>query len=370
MFVCLSPGGQLLTHGETAGDKLLVGTVDGVFSFRRDDGSWRQDNVHLPGKHVSAVIFEPKTGTLLAGTYGREIYASSDQGGTWEKRDSGIGDKEIYSLATQLVEGKPRVYAGTQPAHLYYSDDLGKSWNDMPAFRQVPGVEKWTFPAEPHQAHAKSITFHPTDPNIIHVAVEVGGFLRTTDGGETWSTIDNINPDAHRVFIPSNDPDKLYGTAPTTNCGPEVMAGFCVSGDGGATWKNMTPRDFRIGYVDPFFVHPQDSNLLFVAGAKTGPGTWRKLHTADARVARSRDGGRTWDILGEGLPEHIRANIEAMCMDAWNGGYAIFAGTTDGDVFYSADEGEHWTTIAKGIGPVSKSHHHINLALEGEAAHH
>ena len=57
-------------------------------------------------------------------------------------------------------------------------------------------------------------------------------------------------------------------------------------------------------------------------------------------------------------------------MDAWNGGYAIFAGTTDGDVFYSADEGEHWTTIAKGIGPVSKSHHHINLALEGEAAHH
>jgi Ni,Fe-hydrogenase III small subunit len=32
----------------------------------------------------------------------------------------------------------------------------------------------------------------------------------------------------------------------------------------------MTPRDFRIGYVDPFFVHPKDSNLLFVAGAKTG----------------------------------------------------------------------------------------------------
>ena len=213
MFVCLSPGGQLLTHGETAGDKLLVGTVDGVFSFRRDNGSWKQDNVHLPGKHVSAVIFEPTTGTLLAGTYGCEIYASADEGGTWEKRDGGIGDKEIYSLATQLVDGKPRVYAGTQPAHLYYSDDLGKSWTDMPAFRQVPGVEKWTFPAEPHQAHAKSITFHPTDPDIIHVAVEVGGFLRTTDGGRTWSTIANINPDAHRVFIPSNDPSKLYGTA-------------------------------------------------------------------------------------------------------------------------------------------------------------
>ncbi len=216
-----------------------------------------------------------------------------DLGKTWERRDSGIGDKEIYSLATQMVNGKPRVYAGTQPAHLYYSDDLGKSWTELPGLRQVPGVEKWTFPGPPHLAHVKSITFHPKDPNIIHVAVEVGGFLKSTDGGKTWTTIDNINPDAHRVLVPTNDPSKLYGTAPTTNCGPETAAGFCVSSDGGASWKSMTPRDFRIGYVDPFFVHPSDPNLLFVAGAKTGPGTWRKLHTADARIARSRDGGKS-----------------------------------------------------------------------------
>ena len=238
------------------------------------------------------------------------------------------------------------------------------------SLRQVPGVEKWTFPAPPHQAHVKSITFHPKDPNIIHVAVEVGGFLRTTDGGKSWTTIDNINPDAHRVLIPTNDPNKLYGTAPTTNCGPEVTAGFCVSSDGGISWQSMTPRDFRIGYVDPFFVHPKDPNLLFVAGAKTGPGTWRKLHTADARVARSRDGGKSWDILSGGLPEHIRANIEGMAMDVWNGSTALFAGTTDGDVFYSEDEGEHWQTIIHGIGAVSKSHHHQNLALEGQEAHH
>jgi photosystem II stability/assembly factor-like uncharacterized protein len=110
--------------------------------------------------------------------------------------------------------------------------------------------------------------------------------------------------------------------------------------------------------------------VLFVAGAKTGPGTWRNLHTADARIARSRDGGKTWEMLTGGLPEHIRANIEGMAMDVWNGGYALFAGTTDGDVFYSEDGGEHWHTIIKGIGPVSKSHHYHNLALEGQEAHH
>jgi photosystem II stability/assembly factor-like uncharacterized protein len=370
MFVCLSPGGQSLTQGETTKDKLLVGTVDGIFAFQKRGGLWQGAGTMVPGKHFSSIIFEPNTKTLFGGTYSCEIYASADLGKTWERRDKGIGDKEIYSLATQVVNGRPRVYAGTQPAHLFYSDDLGKSWTELPGLRRVPGVEKWTFPGPPHQAHAKSITFHPKDPNIIHVAVEVGGFLRSTDGGQTWSTIDNINPDAHRVLIPTNDPTKLYGTAPTTNCGPETPAGFCVSSDGGASWKSMTPRDFRIGYVDPFFVHPEDPNLLFVAGAKTGPGTWRKLHTADARIARSRDGGKNWEILTGGLPDHIRANIEGMAMDVWNGGYAIFAGTTDGDVFHSDDEGNHWQTIIQGIGPVSKSHHYHNLALEGQEAHH
>jgi photosystem II stability/assembly factor-like uncharacterized protein len=364
MFVCLSPGGQSLTVGETAKAKLLVGTVDGIFSFLKRNGSWESQGTLVSGKHISSIIFEPTSQTLFAGTYSGEIFASTDLGKNWQRRDQGIVEKEIYSLASQLVGGHPRVYAGTQPAHLFYSDDLGKSWTELPGLRQVPGVEKWTFPGPPHQAHAKSITFHPKNPNIIHVAVEVGGFLRSTDGGKTWKVVSGVNPDAHRVHIPESDPSKVYGTAPTTNCGPEVAAGFCVSADGGQSWTSMTPRDFRIGYVDPFFVHPQNPNLLFVGGAKTGPGTWRTLHTADARIARSRDGGKSWDILGGGLPDHIRGNIEGMAMDVWNGGYALFAGTTDGDVFYSNDEGEHWQTIIKGIGPVSKSHHHHNLALD------
>jgi photosystem II stability/assembly factor-like uncharacterized protein len=364
MFVCLSPGGQSLTVGETAKDKLLVGTADGIFSFVKSNGGWNGRGTMLPDQHISAIVFEPSNQMLFAGSYNGAIFASSDLGKSWEQRNDGIVDKEIYSLACQRIDGRLRVYAGTQPAHLYFSDDLGKTWTEYTALREVPGVEKWTFPGPPHQAHVKSIDFDPRNPDVIYVAVEVGGFLKSVDGGKSWTTISGLNPDAHRIFVGLGDTGKVYGTMPTTNCGPEVTAGFCVSSDGGESWSSMTPRDFRIGYVDPFFVHPRNPNLLFVAGAKTGPGTWRKLHTADARVARSRDGGKSWDILTNGLPEHIRGNIEAMAMDVWNGGYALFAGTTDGDVFYSAEEGEHWQTIIRGIGPVSKSHHYQNLSLE------
>ena len=361
MFICLSPGGPTTTVGESPRDTLLVGTVEGVFSFVRGNGSWSPRGTFLPGQHISALLFEPSIQVLFAGTYGEALYASEDLGKNWERRDRGLGGLEIYTLACQDVGGRPRLYAGTQPAHLFCSDDLGHSWSELSGLRRVPGVEQWTFPGPPHQAHVKSIAFDPRRPDTLYAAVEVGGFLKSEDGGKSWKTVSGLNPDAHRVLISPADPAKVYLVMPTTNCGPTDIAGVCVSQDGGESWASLTPRDFRIGYVDPLIVHPRNGNLMFVAGAKTGPGTWRKLHTADARIARSRDGGKSWDILAEGLPEHIRANFEATAMDVWNSGYALFGGTTDGDVFYSADEGDSWRRIIQGIGAVSKSHHYHNL---------
>ena len=361
MVICLSPGGQTTTVGESRGGMLLVGTAEGIFSCARRNGSWSPQETLLPGEHISALLFEPRSRTLFAGTYGEALYASKDLGRRWEKRDRGIGNREIYTLALQEVGGRPRLYAGTQPAYLFYSDDLGQSWTELPGLRQVPGVEKWTFPGPPHQAHVKSLAFDHRRPDSIYAAVEVGGFLKSADGGRTWKTVSGLNPDAHRVLAPPSDPGKVYLVMPTTNAGPTDIAGVCVSQDGGESWASLTPRDFRIGYVDPILVHPRNPSLIFTAGAKTGPGTWRKLHTADARIARSRDGGKSWEILNQGLPDHIRGNVEALSMEVWDGGFALFAGTTDGEVFCSVDEGDSWQSIIQGIGPVSKAHHYRNL---------
>jgi photosystem II stability/assembly factor-like uncharacterized protein len=84
-----------------------------------------------------------------------------------------------------------------------------------------------------------------------------------------------------------------------------------------------------------------------------------KEHTADSKIARSRDGGKNWEHVRNGLPEHIRGNIEAMAMDICNGSFSLFAGTTDGEVFESDDEGDNWIKIATGLPPISKAHHYL-----------
>ena len=66
-------------------------------------------------------------------------------------------------------------------------------------------------------------------------------------------------------------------------------------------------------------------------------------------------------MLHEGLPKHMRGNVEALVITKCNGSFELFAGTTDGDIFYSNDQGNHWTTILSGLPPVSKFHHYRGL---------
>ncbi len=369
MIVCLSPGGQTTTITEYASDMLFVGTLGGIFSFTKKGDSWVLLDNLLPGKHIGALLFEPFSETVFVGIYagayegapsnGNDncpLYACKDpMKGPWEKRSEGIDHQNLFALDFQKLGDRVRLYAGTEPAHLFFSDDEGRSWREIPSLRSVPSREKWTFPALPHLGHVKNITSHPTRPEVLYVAVEVGGLLKSTDGGKTWHELHGIHADVHRVLVTPSNPEKIYLSG---------LGGICVSQDGGASWENLTSSDFRISYPDALLLHPRQEKLLFMAGARTNPGRWRTTHTADAGIARSRDGGRSWEVLENGLPGQIRGNIEAMSMNVWGDGFALFAGTTDGEVFYSDDEGNHWKKIIDQLPPLSKVGHFRNLQTE------
>jgi photosystem II stability/assembly factor-like uncharacterized protein len=362
---CLAPNGMNVYRGDSPAARLLVGTAKGVAVLERAPrAEWRHAGTLLGGQHISAMLIEPVHGSVYAGVHRGGVFFSPDLGRSWEARSIGISINHVYSLVSAIENGKPVIYAGTEPPAVFRSRDEGKSWDELPGWRDMPGKDKWVFPMPPHIPHAKSMAVDPRDPRVLYVGVEQAGLFKTTDGGRNWRELDSYSRpddesyrDVHQIVLRPGHPDELYMT---------TGMGLYRSKDGGERWDHLTYRNtFRIGYPDKLIFSPRDDRTMFICGSHANPGTWIKLHTADAAVMVSHDAGESWSLASNGMPDPLTANLEAMCLYGWGGGdFELFAGTTDGKVYYSNDGAANWRMIASDLAPVSKVEH-FRLLLPG-----
>lgn len=360
MAIGLSHGGATMYVSERPSSEIQVGTMDGVVTLQRSAaGGWQAAHNALPGLHVHAIAFAGAT--AFAGVYRDGVYASTDGGANWEPRDEGIDVRSMFSLAVVPAPGRVRLYAGTEPAHLYFSDDEGMSWTELPEVRSVDSVPGWRFAADPFEAHLKHINVHPDDASHLFVSIEVGGLLESTDGGQTWRDLEVPHPDVHRTVIDPRDPTRIRTTG---------GAGLLLSGDGGRTWEELLGKESDVGGYPDQLVHlPSNPDLLFMSASQTGPRSWLRDGNgfAGGRIGRSEDGGRTWTVLAGGLPDRLHGNVEAMCIEEAGETVSLFAGMTDGEVWWSETGGERWELIAE-LAPVSKSVHAEMLTGERTTA--
>ncbi|HWE76617.1 MAG TPA: hypothetical protein VG328_25860 [Stellaceae bacterium] len=357
MTICLSTNGQIVFDEPGPPIRLIVATLNGAQILERDrpGAAWRRVGLALSGKHVSALLVAPDQRDIFAGVHDGGLYYSGDDGQSWERRTAGIGIEHVFSLAAVRDTEGVAIYAGTEPVSLFRSRDSGRSWRELPAIRQVPGTETWIFPAPPHSAHTKALAIDPRDPSHIYVAVEQGALLVSHDSGAHWRVLDSYDRpddlwhhDIHRVVLRPSNPDEIFMT--TGN-------GLYHSVDAGRSWEHVTDVHFRIGYPDHLVFAPGDETTLFLSGAENDPTIWRRTKHAGGTVFRSRDNGRSWARAANGLTDG-HANIEAMCVVGYPGGYSLFVGTTDGEVYTSDDDAENWTRIAENLSPISKGAHY------------
>ena len=363
--ICLSPSGLEKWAAAWPPEALLTATTDGIVRLEHDaaSGRWQVVSCALSGLHISSLLRESRSGVLFAGVHGEGLYRSLDDGHTWGAAMTGLRQTHVFCLA--CVEGPAgvTVYAGTEPAYLYRSRDLGGTWEELPALRRVDGHDKWSFPAPPHLAHVKHIACDPQDGKRMFVCIEQGALLRSDDGGESFREVQFQD----RSFRRHNDAHRIVFNP--WHCAEVCLVsgeGVSRSPDGGETWQRLTTPAMRISYPDGCCYSPEEHGVLFVAGSGTTPDEWRRTGDAAGALACSRDNGCTWSQVHEGLPRSLAGNIEALSLVVWPGGFGFFAGTTDGDIFHSRDKGRNWTRIAAGLPPVSKCIHHRNLA-EGRA---
>jgi hypothetical protein len=358
-MICLSANGKTTSYSKEAPRKLLVATTEAVCEFHRPDAKsdWSlvRDDI-LEGHHVSALVFEPRSGLLFAGLHFQGgLLVSADGGKTWSPRNNGLQSEHVYTLMVQYRGDKTVLFAGTEPVMLYRSDDLGESWTALPSVAQVRDMDKWIFPRS--EPHIKNIASHPSEPDTIYVCVEQGDLLKSTDAGKTWSQADSIDKpddkfrrDIHRVTFRKNDPNEIFLT---------TGIGLYHTTDGAKTWEHYTTPSFPLGYPDPFFIDPDNDDVMYMVGAGANPNPdWAKTGTANPLFMKSEDSGKTWVEAMNGMRKPVRGNIEAAAMHySEECGMELFAGTACGELYFSRDRAASWQLVADGLAAVSKGPH-------------
>ena len=351
-MILLSPGGTAVQRQETPSARLVVGTVEGIFVFERDaQRRWLPAGRGLEGCFVSALT-RLESGALIAGTHGLGVARSDDGGMTWRLANAGLSHFDVWVVKAERLGGRERLFAGTLPAHLFVSDDGAASWRELTALGDVPSAPHWSFPPPPHQGHVLDIGVLQES---LFVGIEVGALLRSDDGGASFTELpvhpDVSEVDIHRLALHPERPRRIIAA---------TGWGMIFSDDAGASWRRGE-RLPGIDYPIPLVAHPDDPDLLFVAGGEGWPPNWYQIGRSRAKVARSRDGGRSWQRLLGGLPDGQRPTFGGLALEAWDGGFTVFAADTDGQIYESGDGGEHWSVVAE-AAPVSKGEQYRGLA--------
>jgi photosystem II stability/assembly factor-like uncharacterized protein len=302
---------------------LIVGTSQGIVIARRVGDAWQEERRSLAGHGVTSLTVQGTT--VLAGTR-QGIHRSDDLGQTWRTAGKGLTEPYVRWLAHH-PDGSGSVLAGIEPAAIYLSRDDGQTWAECPEVAELRDKHGWYLPYSPEAGCVRGFAFHG---DRIYAAVEVGGLLRSDDGGQTWQLVsgssgdpralpkDHIHPDVHSVAVHPSSPDLVV--APTGG-------GFFRSKDGGATWQQLYHCYCRAAWFDP----RQTGHLILGPAGSVD---------RDGRIEETHDGGERWEPASEGLevpwPRHM---VERF----WPGDQELLAMLSNGELIAGP-----WATLAWG----------------------
>ena len=350
---------------------ILVGTRKGLFVLKGDETrrKWELEGPHLSGWDVFHAM--KHDGSMYAaanhGVYGATVQRSDDGGKTWE-RSEGLGlpeDHELTLEKTWHVEPGPSgtLWLGGAPGVLFRSANRGESWEPVMSLIDHPTRERWNPGAGGMCTH--SIQFDPENDQTMYVGISAAGVFRSDDGGDTWvpknkGTAADFNEDdrfpelgqcVHKVLLHPEEEGRLW---------QQNHCGVYRTDDKGENWErledNGLPSSFgfpiAINHLKPdmAFVIPEDS----VRGSEGEVGGGDRVTTGGRLgVYRTKDGGRSWELASNGLPDPAWVEVlrEGMASDRRDP-VGIYFGTKSGSVFVSTDEGDQWMEAARHLPAV------------------
>jgi hypothetical protein len=361
-----------------ANPALRVATRKGLFTVAPGPGGWQIGGVDFLGDNVSLHCFDARDGSEYAaldhGHFGVKLHRRHD-GGPWTEiaapafpaKPEGLIDTDgwgkelpwttmrIWALAPGGDDQPGLLWCGTIPGGLFRSDDHGDTWRLVESLWHHPSRKRW-FGGGADYPGIHSILVDPRDRDVLRVAVSCGGVWTSRDGGESWQcTADGMRAaymppeqagdpevqDPHMMAQCRAKPDRLW---------VQHHNGIFRSDDGARSWREIAgvrPSVFGFGVV----VHPRDGDTAwFVPGIKDEQ---RIPVAGELVVTRTRDGGESFEILRDGLPQRHAYDLvlrHGLAID--ESGDRLAIGSSTGGLWISEDQGDRWRAISNTLPPI------------------
>jgi photosystem II stability/assembly factor-like uncharacterized protein len=349
-----------------------AGTRKGAFVFRsRNRKTWSVEGPFFRGLEVNHVAQDQRSperfyAAVNSPWFGAHIHASTDGGKNWKLSEEGLQIKclpnaslaRVWRVEPGAADEPGVVYAGGDPGALFRSTDWGQTWAEVTPLTAHSTRSRWNPGAGGMCLHS----IQCLGKGRMIVAISAAGAFRSRDAGATWEPFNqgvraDFQPEkfpevgqcVHHLLAHPRDPERLY---------QQNHCGLYKARFDGKKWTDISrglPTRFGFGMAVP----AAEKETLFtvpIEGAE-----YRCTPEGKFRVARSRDGGKTWSLLTRGLPQrnaHLLVLREAMASDDRSPS-GVYVGTTGGQIFYTADGGESWRALAEHLPPV------ISVAVTG-----
>ena len=311
--------------------------------------------------HVSQDPRQPKRlyAAVNSAWFGPHIHASTNGGKTWKLSEKGLelkclpGEsiKRMWYLQPGHADEPGVVFAGAEPGALFRSGDWGASWEEVPGLTNHPSRGKW----QPGGGGMMVHSIQCLGKGRMIVGISTAGAFRSSDGGVTWSPFNggvlaDFQPDkypevgqcVHKLLAHPKDSESLYQQ---NHCG---LYRAKLTDDRWTDISRGLPTRFGFGLAVPA-AEPQSMFTVPIDSPQ-----YRCNPEGKFRVARTRDGGKTWKLLTKGLPQknaHLLVLREAMTSDAMDPA-GVYVGTTSGQLFYTRDGGDSWQILADNLPSV------------------
>jgi photosystem II stability/assembly factor-like uncharacterized protein len=334
---------------------LPIGTRKGLFLLRGEAaGRWELEGPLLSGWSVNHAVLDPRDGVLYACTnnwvYGGSFHRSEDLGKTWERTEAlGLPEESGLKLAaTWHVEpGRDsELWLGGDPGVLFQSADGGRSWQPNRGILEHPTRERWQPGAGGMCCHSIQVV-----DGTLYVGISAAGAFRSDDDGESWTP---INANVAADFLPEKYPEVgqcvhklLAHPADAGRLWQQNHCGVYRSDDRGESWERLDGNGLPSGFGFPLALDPDDPDVVYVIPEESA----ENRVTTEGRlgVYRTDDGGASWELWSDGLPDRAWAAVLREGFASDDAG--VYFGTQSGTVWAATRDGG-WHEVARDLPPI------------------